>query len=246
VSRVVKLTKVPVQSIEKRLRDICARENVKTDPEALKTLARFSQGDLRSAITDLQMAAKGRSSLTVKDLESAGYRDRPSAVFEVLPKVFRSGSPQAAAKAMSGSDKPPEELFLWIESNLALEYSGPNLARAAEILARADIFLSQIVKQRNYRFRRYMLDVLSGLALIPPAGGSFVLYKPPDKLIMMGRSRASRALMSSLCKKIGAVTHSSAKGVRRDYLPYLKILMKKEKVIEGIQLTPEELTMLKS
>lgn len=246
LSKIVKLSKVPSPSIEKRLREICEKEGIKAETDALKALARFSSGDMRSAITDLQTSTHGRSALTTKELESIGYRDRSSNIFEILPKVFRSGSPQAAAKAMRESDKSPEELFLWIENNVQLEYSGESLQQAMETIAKADVFMSNIIRHRNYRFRRYMLDTLSGLAAIPKASGHYVKYSPPDKLIMMGRSRIKRAIRRSLCKKIGDATHTSSNRARRDYLPYLKIMLQKEKAIQGVELSAEEMGLLRA
>jgi len=243
-SVIVKLTKVPAPSMEKRLKEICDKEGIKADAEAIKALVRFDQGDLRSAITDLQTAAS-KGSLEMKDLESIGFRDRESSIFETLPKLFHSGSMAAASKALSESDKSPEELFLWAESNAQLEYSGPALAQAMDIIARADVFLSRILKQRNYRFQRYMLDMLAGLATVEQQSPRYVQYRPPDNIMMLARSRFRRAMVKSICKKIGATTHSSVARVRTEYLPYLKIALSTTDGIEGVALTPEEMTMLK-
>lgn len=246
VSKIVKLTKVPAPSMEKRMKEICDLEGIKHEEGVIKALARFSQGDMRSAINDLQMTSRGKASLAMSDLESVGYRDRTESIQETLPKVFRSGSVSAASKAISESDKPPEELFLWIENNLASEYSGKSLADATETVAKADVFFSAVWNQRDYRYLRYGMDMLAGLAAVPNTSGRFVLYSPPDKIIMMGRSRAKRAVRQSLCKKLGAVTHSSSSRVSREYLPYLKQALGKTRTIEGADLTPEEMDLLRS
>jgi len=248
VSEVVKLTKVPAPSAEKRLKDICVREGIAADDEAIKALVRFSQGDLRSAITDLQTATSGKGSLQMADMESIGFRDRESSIFDTLPKLFHSSSMAAASKTLSESDKPPEELFLWVESNAQLEYEGLALAQAMDIVARADVFLSRIKKQRNYRFQRYMLDMLAGLATVAQSSPRYVQYRPPDTIMLLARSRFRRSIMKSLCRKIGAATHSSEARVRRDHLPYLKLAMQsvKDGAIQGVTLSPEEMEMLRA
>ncbi|MFH1294944.1 MAG: hypothetical protein ABIH90_03335, partial [Candidatus Aenigmatarchaeota archaeon] len=229
------------------LKEICDSEGVVPEEGVLKTLARFSHGDLRSAITDLQMASHGKKALTMQDLESIGYRDRAESIHDTLPKIFRSGSVAAASKAMLESDKDPEELFLWIENNAQLEYSGADLTEAMEIISKADVFMSMVRNQRNYQFLKFAMDSLAGLATISQ-NNRYVLYRPPDKIIMMGRSKIRRSIQNSLCKKIGQSTHTSTRIVR-EYLPYLKMATagsRSKQPIQGIEFTPEELSMLKS
>ena len=51
----------------KRLEEICQRENVKCSKDILKQLAKRSEGDLRSAINDLDTLSKGKSEILIKD-----------------------------------------------------------------------------------------------------------------------------------------------------------------------------------
>lgn len=244
----VKMSKIPTPSIEKRLREIVQKEGIEVDDYVLKSLARFSQGDLRSAIMDLQTISENKKSITRQDMEGIGYRDRESTIFETLPSVFNSGNIKAARNALENSDKDPDELFYWIENNVKEEFSGEELKKAYEVISKADIFKNLVLKQRNYRFRIYMLDILASLSVIRGYKHGFVSYKPPKYFMDLARTRIKRAFLENLYKKIGNVTHSSARAVKENYVPYLKIILKqsKDKEIEGLELTEEEVEFLMS
>jgi len=134
--QMVKFARVPTPSIAKRLKEIAKKEGILISDSAVQTLARWSQGDLRSAITDLQMVSLGKKEVTEKDLEMLGYRERESSVFDILPTIFRSGSIRAGKKAISESDKDPDELFWWLETSLPLELPQKALPRAYELLSK--------------------------------------------------------------------------------------------------------------
>ncbi len=221
----VKMSKIPAPSIEKRLKEICRKEEIEFEDNAIKHLARWSSGDMRTAITDLQSCCSGKRIFSEKDLEILGFRERLNNIFETLSSIFRSKSIVVSKRAFDSSDKDPEELLLWIENNIPLEFDREDFERAYEILSRADVFRARIIKQQNYRFRLYMLDMLSfiGLAKRHEKHG-FVMYQPPQRLIMMGRSKAAREEREAIAGKIGGMCHCSRKIVKRDYLPYLRII----------------------
>jgi replication factor C large subunit len=233
--KLLRFNRIHSASIEKRLKEICKEEGIETEGDALKNLARWSQGDLRSAISDLQIVAYGKKALQDSDLQILGYRERESNIFNILPTVFHSRSMGAAKKAIQNVDKDPDEVFLWVETNLPNELRTPeNMQRGYEILSRADIFRNRVLKQQNWRFKGFMVDLLSGLSLFrSEEKHSFSPYQPPQRIAMMGRSKQRRAMMDSLCDRLGSFTHSSKRSVKRDYLPYLKIILKKRKREEG-------------
>ena len=231
--KMVKFSKVHSASIEKRLREISEKEGILAKGTVLKDLARWSQGDLRSAISDLQTAAQGKKELSDEDLEILGYRERESSIFEILPTVFKSRSINASRKAIQSVDKDPDEVFWWIENNIPIEIPTEKLAQAYDLLSKADIFRSRTAVQQNWRFKAIMTDLISGISVIKgeshaPRHG-FMMYQAPQKIIMMGRTKGKRAEMDTLCRKIGEVAHASRRGVKRDYLPYMRIILKKHK-----------------
>lgn len=65
----IRFNRVRSTQIVPLLRKICQAEGVKADDRALRIIADLSEGDVRSAINDLQAVAQGRSALTVEDVE---------------------------------------------------------------------------------------------------------------------------------------------------------------------------------
>jgi replication factor C large subunit len=228
--KMVKFSKVHSASIEKRLREILEKEGITAKGNVLKDLARWSQGDLRSAISDLQTASQGKKELSGEDLEILGYRERESSIFEILPTIFKSRSISASRKAIHGVDKDPDEVFWWVENNITQEFPVEKLAQAYDLLSKADLFRARTSVQQNWRFRAIMTDLISGISVIKgeshaPRHG-FMMYQAPQRIMMMGRTKGRRAEMAGLCKKIGEKAHTSKRVVRRDYLPYMRIMLK--------------------
>jgi replication factor C large subunit len=229
--KMVKFSKVHSASIEKRLREICQAEGITPQGNVLKDLARWSQGDLRSAISDLQTVSQCRKELSEPDLEILGYRERESSIFEILPTVFKSRSINASRKAIQSVDKDPDEVFWWIENNITQEFPVEKLAEAYDLLSKADLFRARTSVQQNWRFKAIMTDLISGISVVKgeshaPHHG-FMMYQAPQRIMLMGQTKGRRAEMGTLCKKIGEVSHTSTRVVKRDYLPYLKIILSK-------------------
>lgn len=243
----LRFSKVNSLSIAKRLGEVCREEKIQAEPEVLKSLARWSQGDMRSALLDLQNLCQGRRALKAGDLETLGFRERESSLFESLPVVFHSRSLSASRKAIQEAERDPDDVFWWVEHNMPRELKKPEeLARGLEILAKADLFRQRVRIHQNWRFKAYMVDLLSGSAIHKESHTGWVQYQPPDKLLMMGRSRARRAAMLELCRKIGRKTHCSPSRARKDMLPYLKIMLRGQRgLAKALELTPEDLELIK-
>lgn len=229
--KLVRFNRIHSASVEKFLRNVCSKEGIAADDGVLKSLARWSHGDMRSAISDLQIAAYGKGRLREDDLKILGYRERESSIFNILPTLLRSGSMSASKNAIQNSDKDPDEIFWWIETNLPRELRTPeNMQKGYDILSKADIFRGWISRQQNWRFMGFMVDMLSGVSLYKSEEkGGFSPYQPPQKLAMLGRSKKRRAMMDSLCGRFGGFAHASKRTVKKDYFPYLRIILKNQK-----------------
>jgi replication factor C large subunit len=160
----VEFRDVSARSIVPVLRDICRREDVDFDEEALRRIAETNAGDLRSAVKDLQAAAEGRTRLTVDDV-ATGERDRTVGVFDFLDAVLKEASAEEAMGIAYDTDETPDDLTKWIEDNIPKVYADAELARAYGHLADADKWLGRVRKTQNYSYWRYVTDnVAAGVA----------------------------------------------------------------------------------
>jgi replication factor C large subunit len=159
-AREIEFRDVSARSIVPVLRDVCRREGVEFEEEALRRIAERDDGDLRSAIRDLQAAAEGTERVTVEDVVT-GERDRTIGVFEFLDAVLKEESAEAAVRSAYATDETPDDLVKWVEHNLPKVYDGAELARAYEHLANADRWLGRVRATQNYAYWRYATDDLA-------------------------------------------------------------------------------------
>ncbi len=240
VAELVKFKKVAWTSILKRLGEIALNEKIKISPETIKEISVKSSGDMRSAINDLETVAMKKT-----DALDYGMRDRAQTVFESLRTIFKTETATTAKRALDGVDEEPETVFWWIENNITNEYkSAQEIAKAFEKLSLANLMFARIRARQRWTLLSYAIELMTaGVAMSKKNRyGSFTQYKPPEFLMMMGRTKKSRAMRNEICAKIGKKLHESSKTVRTEYLPYLKIIVKSEpKTAEWLGLNQEEL-----
>jgi replication factor C large subunit len=213
----VRVNRIPVNLIEKELKRIALKERIRIYEEDIKKIVADSDGDMRAAINDLEAFSKGTE---------VGIRDREKDIFRILKTIFQSNELGKALRAIDESDKDVEDIFWWIEQNAPLEFKDTNeLAQAFELLSKADLFRSKIVINQNYRFKKYMKDLIAGITLIGK-NKRFIMYKPPDRLILLGRAKASRNENEEKYRSLINDLHCSKRKIS-EQMPYLNIILKK-------------------
>ena len=225
------LKRIPKRAIEQRLAEICKKEGIEADKEVLSTLAERSNGDLRAAINDLETIARGKRRITLNDLEVLGYREREESIFDALKVIFKTKRSSSARLAIVNVDMDPEELFWWIENNVINEYERPEeIVKAYEALAKADLFRQRVVMRQNWSFRGYMIDLMTaGVAMAKKEMyKKFTKYKYPSRLIILGGTKAERKEEREALLKLASQLHCSTKKVKSEFLPFLKLMGKKE------------------
>jgi replication factor C large subunit len=162
--RDIEFRDVSKRSILPVLRDICRKEGVEYEDEALEHIAATNDGDLRGAIKDLQAAAEGRERVTADDVQT-GSRDRTQDIFSLLDAVLKEADPEAALSVAYDTDETPDDLLQWVEDKVPKVYEGDEIADAYHYLARADRWLGRVRATQNYTYWRYATDnVAAGVA----------------------------------------------------------------------------------
>jgi replication factor C large subunit len=248
----VQFGKIHVFDIERRLQQICEKEKIKIDKEVLRQLAKRAEGDLRSAINDLETISQGKKEIVATDMESLGYRERETNIFEVLRNIFKTQTALAAKLAINVADKDPDEIFWWIENNIANEYEKPEeIAKAYDELSKADIFKRRISSRQNWRFKAYMIDLMTaGVSTAKKETyRKFTRYQYPSNMIVLGRTKGKRSAAGEVLDKLSQQLHCSTKKIRNEYLPFLKIILKNKKMRDNIatsfNLTKDDFSSLK-
>ncbi|QLG47957.1 replication factor C large subunit [Natrinema halophilum] len=213
---------VSKRSIVPVLRDICRREDVEFDEEALEKIAESTSGDLRSAVNDLQAVAEEAERLTVDDVVT-GERDTTEGIFDFLDSLIKEEDAEGALRASYDVDETPDELLNWIEDNLPKDYEGAELADAYEFLSNADRWLGRVRATQEYSYWRYATDNMTAGVAASRRGdkGGWTRYGPPSYWSKLGRTKGTRNTRDAIAERIAEREGASVATVRRGVLPFL-------------------------
>ncbi|MFC6753860.1 replication factor C large subunit [Halorubrum tibetense] len=210
---------VSARSIVPVLRDICRKEGIEFESDALQRIAERNRGDLRGAINDLQAACEGRSSIAVEDVVTAD-RDKAMGIFPFLDAVLKEESAEEALQSAYAVDETPDDLTKWIEDNMLDVYDSAEATRAYDFLANADVWLGRVRASQNYTYWRYATDnAAAGVAAARDGTkGGWTRYGRPQFW------PSSDATADEVVGRIAAASGCSVATARRELLPFLSAI----------------------
>lgn len=223
--QVINIRKVHTNSIVALLKRICIKEGVEFEEHVLRTLAKRSKGDLRSAINDLEIMARGKESITSDDLEIISQKDEVHNIFDSVRTVLKSKNPGRIKEAMRVEANPAFILEL-VTENIPREYEKKHeIEDAYEMVSQADTYLGRAFQTRHYGYWKYSYDLMSlGVALSKDETyKKFARFANSSVYTLLSKSRAKRDLRDRVADKIGEKTHSSRKVIKEQF-PYLEIM----------------------
>ncbi len=232
ISKMIEFKRLNVFDIQQKLKEILEKEKIKYDYTVLKEIAARNNGDLRGAINDLELIARGKKEIKKEDLEILSYRDREQTIFDALKIIFKTKSAMAAKMSIANLDLEPEQIFYWIEENVVNEYEKiDEIAKAYDALSKADIFRRRIMLRQNWRFLVYFNDLMTiGVALAKKEMyRKFTKYKPPSVLKILAQTKSLREEEKIKLKELAEKLKCSTKKVKTEYLPYLNVIEKRRK-----------------
>ena len=218
----IEFRSVSKRSIVPVLRDICRKEGIEFETDALEAIAEMNSGDLRGAVNDLQALADGRDRIVADDVVT-GERDQTRGIFEYLDTVIKEAGPQEALEASYDVEETPDDLINWIADNMPKDYHGEELAVAYGFLANADRWLGRVQATQNYSYWRYAADnMTAGVAAARrEEKGGWTRYGPPSYWSKLGRSRGTRDKRDYIARKIAESSGVSMSTARREIMPHL-------------------------
>jgi replication factor C large subunit len=222
----------PTGEVAKCLKRICESEGIQAEEAALKFIAQRSGGDVRSAVNDLQALSQGKKKLAYEDVSWLGYRDRQDSIFSVLRMILYGKTCSSAKQAVDMADVDVDMLFEWIYENVPAHLSDPHdLADAMDALAIADVYRGRIRNTRDWSFLRYVIDYMTaGVALARKntRASGWIPFKFPQRIQMLSRSKAERAMQLSIGSRVKRRNHISAVRAVKEVVPYLRIIFRND------------------
>ncbi|MCP3682438.1 MAG: replication factor C large subunit [bacterium] len=230
-AKLVEYTELSYEDVYEVLKKVCKLEKIDYEENILKSLARRAGGDLRSAITDLQVLCSYSKKLSKEDVNELSARDRDESVPKALIKIFKNSDPSIALSAFDNVNEDLNKCMLWVDENLPKEYTDPkDLAAAYDSLSKADVFNGRIRRWQHWRFLVYVnaLATAGVAAAKKEKNKGFVQYKQTSRLLKIYIANMKYQRRKFIAQKIAEKTHTSVKESVKN-LPYIQFMFRKDK-----------------
>lgn len=235
------------------LKRICEAEKIECEDAALREICRRSEGDLRSAINDLQAIAEGYGRVTLSLVRAlSSYRNREYSPFEALQKMFNARYLFQAKSAISQANIDYETMMIWINEHIPTYYEDPEeISRAYDALSRADVYMGRIRRTGAWDLLSYVFDMMG-----PGVAFSRKMYRyrwkafrSPKRLQLLAQTKRSREVREGIARALAPRLATSRATIKRDVIPYLKVIFMNNpryaaRIAMGYNLTDEMIKWL--
>jgi len=239
--KMIQFRRIPKPTVAAHLKKIAAQEKLRVSEEKIREIAEASEGDLRSAINDLQITSAHEG-------VEIGERDRVKEIFNSLAVVFNTKTYSSAVSALYGLDLDPSEFMTWVLDNAPEQLSPQDLFNALENLAKADLILQRISAKQSWNLLKYATPLMTaGVALSKKTTErKFVKFSYPSRIRYLSQIRDERARLSEISMKVGKVLHVSGRKARTEMVPFLPIMLKNDdgSLAKFFSLTSDEVAFL--
>jgi replication factor C large subunit len=231
---------------ENILLKVCSAEGISAEDGAVKALALRCGGDLRGAITDLQMLSTNKT-LKKSYLDSLDARNRQESITSALTKILKGTDESVALQAFDNVHEDLEECMLWLDENLPWEYSDPKeLGKAYNMLSLADLYYGRIRRWQHWRFLVYV-NAFASLGISTAKAKKYpgiAGYRRSSRILKLFIANMKYRKRLSIAQKISLVLHSSTRKEVQQ-MPYLKTVFKNDKkaakeIADELELSSEE------
>ncbi|MCS7136565.1 MAG: replication factor C large subunit [Nitrososphaerota archaeon] len=219
------------QLIVSHLRKICTLERLECSDDVLKAIAERSNGDVRSAINDLQALAMVGPKIDGSTLAALGYRDRVKEIFSALVQVFHAKSIRDAWASTENIDVDIDTFFNWVLDNVPQQLTDPeDLERAMDFLAKADLYFAKIKRMQRWNLLRYAVPIMTGGIAVSrkKSQTGFVKFSFPQRVRLLQSTKHERELRSDLANKLASKCHMSSYKANVEMLPFLSFIFKND------------------
>ncbi len=247
----IEFKKIHSATLNKYLQAILTAEGIEFEPLVTEFISKNSSGDVRAALTDLDMISAGKKKVTGEDLTSLEERPKEEKIFSAVQTVFKTEDLNESRNIIEKVDLEPEMVRLWITDNIANEYELPSeVAKAYNYASRADVFSGRILRRQSWELYKYVNDLVTAgvSASKERVYHKFTRYMPPSKLLRLYQTKSMREMKKAICAKFGTKLHASSRKIQQYYLPFMKNILKskpaKESISQNLALEKEELAFL--
>ena len=241
-AELVQLKEISYETITSLMIEVLRKENKFVDGDTLEKISTNAKGDLRAALNDLQSAAN------LGDTSNLNFdeRNKETDIFNALRQVFKEKPTNGLLGVYDSVKLPLDEIILWVEENIPNEYHGEELAKAINMLSKADLFKGRIYKQQYWRFLVYENIFLSyGIAASKKnAKQGFTNYKRPTRILKIWLNNQRTFKKKSIAKKYARYVHVGEKRAMNEFPTIKNIINSNPTIQKELRLDGEEIEYL--
>ena len=237
--------------IQQMLKQICIKEDIITDNLVLQQISKQCNGDLRSAVRDIQSLSVNKKHLTTEDISVLGSRDRQSIIFDVLKTIFTQQNLDLIRSQTRSVDEDPRSLLFWVAENIPNSYKNPvDRFQAFDAVSHADRYLGRTFRRQYYGFWSYASDAMSlGVAYSKSRKIFPSKYQFPTILKSKKNKKQCSPAKQNLLEKLSTYHHCSLSKTENMVYPFIQKLSKENdqfllRLIKKLDLTDEEVITL--
>ncbi len=232
---------VSEKKVEEFLKAIAEKEFGSYDEGILQKIAENCQGDVRSAINDLEVMGAN----PVYAPENF-YRERNGTMEESIKKILMGNSAQTSLSALDAVEEDTKEVFLYLEENIPSFYKGEDINRAWNILSKADVFYGRIRRWQHWRFLVYINNLLTaGISTSKTSPSSGNYRGKGNRLLAYWIAKRKYQKRDDICKKMASHMHQSFGKTLKETFPFFKFFIN-EQIVQELGLNEDEKEFLKS
>ncbi|NCO18080.1 hypothetical protein AUJ61_00170 [Candidatus Pacearchaeota archaeon CG1_02_30_18] len=239
---IIELKEISPSEIKGVLKMILENEKKEINPETLNQISIKSNGDLRSAINELETI----SELGKKEIIEIYEKPKKMDIFHAMKHIFQDQAEVEMTSTFDRVDMPIDEILLWIEENLPKVYSGVELFKAYEQLAKVDLFKGRIYRQQYWRFLVYENFFLS-FGISESKGKKdkkgFYKYKKPERILKIWLNNQKHAKKNSIAEKFAKKTHVGKRKALSQWNE-IKYILKNPKIQKQLKMDEEEINYI--
>ena len=212
--KIVSLKELSDIDVKQIITEVLKKEDKKIKSETIDLIVKGARGDVRAALNDLESVIL----LGEENIDDISLREKKQDIFNDLKKLFQNQVDEQTLRIFDNSDLSIDEILLWIEENIPLEYQGKALTKAYECLSRADIFKGRIYRKQYWRFLVYQSFFLSGgvASATRLKNNRFISYKKPTRILKIWMANMRNAKIKSIIEKYAKLCHMSKKKAMKD------------------------------
>lgn len=244
-SELVQLKEIEYKTIKDILIAILRKEGKFIDNNVLTKISINVKGDMRAAINDIQTASASSEKLTPAQFDE---RNKEVDIFNALRLIFKGKPTKDTLEIFDSVNMSIDEISLWMEENIPLEYRGSELEKAINSLSKADLFKGRIYKKQYWRFLVYENIFLSyGIsASKKQIKTGFTSYKKPTRILKIWLNNQRTIKKKSISQKYAKHVHINQKKALQEFHLIKMIINSNPEIKKQLKLTDDEIIYLET